>query len=592
MIHASPIAALIDYYHRLAKDPDEDVAPFGFRTQNISACILLDTTGAFQGVQDLRQETNGNLRPLSMEVPYYKTRTSGEWPNFLWDHSEYVLGLPVEGEEDRAARRHTMFVELHQAILKDVEHSPELEALLAFFESHTYKAVKELTGHEELVGRNIVFKFRGGDHLRYFHQVPELREAWGRRIAECQDSRTAPNLIDGEVVDIADTHPLIQGVRGTNQNKGAIVSFNKDKTAFTSYGKETNYNAPIGIENAFEYATALNTLLSRHSHRARFGDMTVVFWSGRSAGFETLLSSLLGGDAPADDEAEDPGRAQRLRSFVDALRRGVAHEGVDEADAPFYILGLSPNAARISVRFWLSGTVGEFADRLSEHVRNLDMTGGRDEMPLSIRRLLRETAREAKDIPPQLAGEIGRAVLAGSAYPMMLYSAVLRRVRADQTMTHPRAAILKACLIRNYRTEVPVALNKDHPDPAYHLGRLFAGLEKTQEDALPGIKNTIKDGYFSTASATPAAVFPRLIRLHQHHVEKLPTNPTEARRERTRTSRFFNSLIQEICSHVEQFPAHLPLQQQGLFQIGYYHQRQDLFTKRESTEATEETADV
>jgi len=243
---------------------------------------------------------------------------------------------------------------------------------------------------------------------------------------------------------------------------------------------------------------------------------------------------------------------------------------------PFYVLGLSPNAARISVRFWLAGTVKEFADRLARHLREISIVGADEQRPLTIRRILFETAREAKDIPPQLSGEVARAILSGGRYPLALLSTVLRRIRADQTMNTCRAAILKACLIRNFDVEVPVSLNKDHPEAAYHMGRLFAALEKTQQDALPGLNKSIKDGYFATASSTPASVLPRLIRLHQHHIEKLDGG-LKVNRER---------LIQEICGHIDRFPPHLPLDQQGLFHIGYYHQRQDFFTKRQGADET------
>jgi CRISPR-associated protein Csd1 len=246
---------------------------------------------------------------------------------------------------------------------------------------------------------------------------------------------------------------------------------------------------------------------------------------------------------------------------------------VKDPDAPFYVLGLSPNASRLNVRYWLVGTVRQFAERLAEHVTRLQIVGARPEdPPLVIRRLLTETAREPKDIPPQLAGEVARAVLGGFPYPRALFNAVLHRVRADAQMNHRRAAILKAYLIRNRNEEVSVALNKDHPDEAYQLGRLFAALEKTQEDSSESkLNRTVKDQFFGSAAATPSIVFPRLLQLHRHHLNKIENQGFRISREK---------LVGEVVGRIGRFPSHLSLEKQGLFYIGYYHQRQDFFTKR------------
>jgi CRISPR-associated protein Csd1 len=280
----------------------------------------------------------------------------------------------------------------------------------------------------------------------------------------------------------------------------------------------------------------------------------------------------------------------RVKAFLNAARQGQLGDMLKDPEAAFYILGLSPNASRLNVRYWLVGTVRDFAKRLADHVERLEMIGARpNDPPLIVRRLLLETAREAKDVAPQLAGEVARAVLGGFRYPQALFNAVLRRIRSDSHMNHRRAAILKAHLTRNRNEEVPVALSRDHPDEAYQMGRLFAALEYAQTTALGELNRTVKDAYFSAAAATPASVFPRLMRLHHHHVEKLPTNPAEAKRERKRTKGFFERLVQEICSHVDHFPSHLSLERQGLFYIAYYHQRQDFFTKR--ADDTQETND-
>ncbi len=369
---------------------------------------------------------------------------------------------------------------------------------------------------------------------------------------------------------------------GANTSGAAIISFNKD--AFESYGKSQSYNAPVGTRDAFRYTTALNRLLADGARRTRIGDATVVFWSDRASGAdaEEIFRQIFGEDASKDEPAEHAATVDRIRSFLDAARQGLLPDQMQDPDAPFYVLGLSPNAARLNVRFWLTGTVRQFAKSLAEHVKQLEMTGARPgDPPLVIRRLLLETAREPKDIAPQLAGEVVRAVLAELPYPQALFNAVVRRVRADSGMNHRRAAILKAYLIRNRGVEVTVALDREHPDEAYQLGRLFAALEKTQEDAAETkLNSTIKDRFFGSAGATPASVFPRLLRLHQHHLNKLANEGLRISREK---------LIGEICGRIHRFPSHLPLEKQGLFYIAYYHQRQDFFTKK--SENDKETTD-
>ena len=282
------------------------------------------------------------------------------------------------------------------------------------------------------------------------------------------------------------------------------------------------------------------------------------------------MAAFFGSDTVARG-VESGQQLERLRAFVNAAKQGRLGQPV--ATAPFYVLGLSPNASRLFVRVWLSGTVAQFVDRLLRHLGDLQMVGERPaEPPLSIRRLLLETAREPKDVPPKLGGDVARAVLTGNPYPQPLFTAVIRRIRADAAVNHRRAAILKAFLIRNRHWEVPVALNKDHPREAYHLGRLFGALEKTQEDASGGnLNSTIKDRYFGAASATPGSIFPILLRLHPHHMDKIENVGLRVNREK---------LVTEICSHLSAFPTHLSLEHQGLFHIGYYHQRQDFFTKR------------
>jgi CRISPR-associated protein Csd1 len=418
------------------------------------------------------------------------------------------------------------------------------------------------------------------------------RAAGGGEAEEGEAVVVGPSLISGEEEPLARLHPQLKGVAGANTMGAAIVSFNLN--AFESYGKSQSYNAPVGTRDAFRYTTALNRLLADGARRTRhgdalkmkdIGDATVVFWSDRPEGDAAgeQLRQLLGADFPREEPAEDAKTTSRVGRFLEDLRQGHLWDRLKDPDAPFYILGLSPNASRLNVRYWLAGTVRQFVERLARHLEQLEIVGARPtDPPMSIRAMVAETAREPKDVAPQLAGEVARAVLGGLPYPQLLFNAVVRRIRAEPAVNHRRASILKAYLIRNQQLEVPVALDKDHSDEAYQIGRLFAALEKTQEDATDRkINTTIKDRFFSSAGSTPGSVFPRLLQLHHHHLRNFE-------REGLRISR--EKLVGEIVGRIGRFPSHLSLERQGLFYIGYYHQRQDFFTKRSDNnqEATNE----
>lgn len=584
---SSPLPALIDYYQRLEADPDQAVAEFGFSREKIHFCAVLDSEGKLCDgrLVDLR-EPNAKGKPIHslMLVPDGGGRSGTKIkPFFCWDNTGYVFGRDNKDKPQRAEKMFAASRELHLSMRDQVGDDEGFAALCRFLENWNPAQAEALADWEEIAGKNIVFQMRG--RRQYIHQNDAVKRAWRGTLDDDEPGERGISLLSGEEDELARLHPLIGGVAGANTMGAAIVSFNLD--AFSSYGKTQSYNAPVGVRDAFRYTTALNRLLSDAARRVRIGDATVVFWSDRKTPVEEWFPEII------DERTEDQSTVDRIGNFLNAARQGRLGDIVDDPAAPFYVLGLSPNASRLNVRFWFPGTVEHLAQRLAMHVSDLEMGGAREgDPPLIIRSLIYEampegTAANREKQIAQLAGEVARAVFAGTQYPQALYGGILRRVRADQTMNHRRAATLKACIVRNARLagrpkEVPVSLNKDQPDPAYQMGRLFAALEKTQQDALPGLNKTIKDGYFGTASSTPSSVFPRLIRLHQHHIEKLDGG-LRVTRER---------LMQEICSHIDRFPAHLSLQQQGMFHIGYYHQRQDFFTskkhKQDSETQTEE----
>ncbi|MBF0477038.1 MAG: type I-C CRISPR-associated protein Cas8c/Csd1, partial [Deltaproteobacteria bacterium] len=420
---------------------------------------------------------------------------------------------------------------------------------------------------EDLAGGNLAFQLDGED--RYLHDRPAIQEVWTTYYAQTASEQFAPCMICGRPSPIARLHPGIRGVFGANSTGAPLVSFNAN--AFESYGKTQSYNAPVSEEAAFAYTTALNHLLRYGSRqRVQIGDATTVFWTERASPMEKFMGIIFD---PKDDTS-DP---EDVRLFLEAIRNGRLPHGIDDPSLKFYILGLSPNVARLAVRFWHVSTVADICSKIGQHFKDLSIVKSfeKDREFPGMWQLLRETAvlSKTENISPILAGTVMRSILTGAVYPRTLLTAIITRIRADQTVNYLRAAMIKAYLVRKYRVthtpmEVTMSLDQESTQIGYRLGRLFAALEKAQRDALPGINATIRDRYYSSASATPRAVFPQLIRLAQHHISKSEYKGADKQ-------------IETIVSGIQEFPAHLNLEDQGMFALGYYHQRQAFYTKSE-----------
>ncbi|HNO80514.1 MAG TPA: type I-C CRISPR-associated protein Cas8c/Csd1 [Phycisphaerae bacterium] len=575
------LQALTNYYDRLESDPDADVAGFGFSREKISFCMVLSPDGTPVQIDDIRvreepkgKSTKARISPARMVVPDRGSR-SGTLikSNFLWDNSGYALGCDGKGKPERSRQAFEAFRDLHLEFANEVE-DVGLTALCKFLESWDTDAAAGKAAElahlewEEICDTNVVFRL-DGQH-RYLHDSEALKNAWSRRVSAEGDSQPGFCLVSGEADRLARLHPMIRGVAGAQSSGAAIASFNLD--AFESYGKQQSFNAPVGLRTAFRYTTALNRLVSDKKRRLHLSGATIVYWTDRPTPFESMFGSFV--DSVS---AEDAATLAQLHGFLTSVHQGRTTDDLTDADVGFHVLGISPNASRLAIRFWLTGTVREFAARLDAHSCDLEMGyANPKDPPLTIRRMLDQTARERKDVKPLLEGMLIRSVLTGGPYPQTLFTSVLRRINADGYITHHRVAILKAYLVRKARLagrkeDIPMTLDVNRPDCAYNLGRLFAVLEKTQHEASGGQHSTIKDHYFSTASATPASAFPRIMRLHAHHLNKIEHGGRRTNIEK---------LIQDICSHIENFPSHLSLDGQGQFCIGYYHQRQDFFTKK------------
>ncbi len=583
------LQALYDYYQRKRVEPDDALPPFGFEEKELPFVVEIDEQGSLVQIEDTRTQQGKKRIGRSFLVPQAVKKTSGIAANMLWDNAEYALGIPRHPkpgqkatDPQRLADQHRAFVSRIREFSPPASEDPAIQALLGFLEQFSPGQISDPELLEELASNaNISFRLNGDSEL--ICQRTLVLETL-RAMHENDDEEKVSCLVTGKRQRVSRLHPAIKGVWGSQTSGANIVSFNLD--AFRSWNKEQGSNAPISEEAAFAYTTALNHLLRKDSpQRLQVGDSSTVFWSARKTALEIRVPGFFG-ETARDDPDSDTDKLAELYRAIDHGRY-VA----DDADTPFYVLGLAPNAARIAVRFWEVTTVGRLAERIVQHFEDLRIDHGAkqpDYLPLF--RLLVSTATQGKaeNIPPNLAGDTLRAILGGTPYPETLLAAVVRRIRAEHEITHPRAALIKACINRRIRhsnpraeEELTVSLDKENTNPGYRLGRLFATLEKIQEEASPGINATIRDRFYGAASSTPASVFPTLIKGSKHHLAKLE-NPGRVTN--------FEKLLGEIIGGLDDFPPHLSLADQGRFAIGYYHQRQDFFVKHDPSRETENTA--
>lgn len=582
------LTELARFYERKIAEPDSGIPMPGFSEENIGYVIRISREGEYIDHLSLMDAKN---RPRRMRVPAAEKRSVQVLPNFLWDNTGYVLGVDSKGNEKRSLKTFEAFRKKH-VDLAEKTGNPNLKAVAAFLESWTPDRFSKWSDRETVLDRNIVFEIESENG--FVHEQPDVRELWQQIRAEDSEKGTEKGicLVSGRHVPIARIHPAIRGLKG-GKAETALVSFNKD--AFTSYGKEQSYNAPVGIQAAQAYTTALNWLLrTENRHSAGIGDTSIVFWSDKPAPEEEkAVFDFFGTTDKADEpdiHAEDEELVRDIRGAFRAMGNGLPPEKALKDFNPqvrFFILGIAPNSARIAVRFWQTATFGELAERL-----------GRYYAELSLERVFPDTQPEfpafwqilndifgryrknpekkepklapPKQIPPKLGDTFLQSVLAKRYYPTSLYTAVLQGIRADQTVSYLRAAVIKAYLIRNHKQEFAMSLDTERKDVPYLLGRLFSLLEKNQRDALGNnINSTIRDRYIASASATPRRVFPLLLRLTQHHISK-------SEYERSKQND-----IAGVVNDIRDFPATLTLEEQGVFFLGYYQQNIANYPKKD-----------
>lgn len=571
------LQALTRYYEDLLSRGE--IAAPGWAPAKISLALYINENGELtQIVPTMVEGTKGKktvMQPQLMVLPAAVKRTVSIASNFLWDNSAYLLGIDQKGKPERSRECFATASKLHHAVLDSVD-SPNARAILAFFDTWEPERAAE---HPALIrqlddvtaGGNLVFRVDG----RKVEEDAAIREAWQRYRDGGESGVKMQCLVTGKEDEIAAVHPSVKGVRDAQSSGAALVSFNAP--AFCSYGREQNYNAPVGKYAAFAYTAALNHLLADSDHVQHIGDTTVVCWAeGADDAYPGFFSAVIGGGTYGGLSDND------LRAALKRLANGLPCDdlGVDP-NRPFYILGLAPNAARLSVRFFLRDSFGKLMENVNAHYARLEIAGAKY-LILPLWALLNATVRDPKkQVPsPVVSGATVRAVFSGTPYPVSLMEAVLLRIRAERDITWGKAAIIKAYYLKNPHEDCPkevltVSLNEASTNPAYTLGRLFSVYETVQQAANPGINATIKDKYFNSAAAMPASIFPVLNNLCQKHLRKLDA------RQRV----YYDKQIMKLKGVLnENYPARMTLAQQGSFDLGYYHQTQKRYTKKEEKE--------
>jgi CRISPR-associated protein Csd1 len=584
------LTALNDYYQRLA---DEDKVPLpGFSSEKVSFCLIFSQEGKPLQVVDLRDTSGKKPRPSPCQVPVDKRRTSGIHAYPLWDKTAYSLGVTA-GEGKRLADEHAAF-KARQLALFGESDDPDLMAFLRLLDQWQPEQLSELPGYsEEVLDTNVIFRLDG--QRQYLHENREARRLWGAAL-EGGEGVSGQCLITGDIAPLGTDHPAIRGVRDAQSSGASLVSFNSD--AYESYGYSKNQNASISKAAIFGYSTALNHLLrgdTDNHQRLQIGDATVVFWAKArdtahaeaAEGFFAMLNE------PPSDEQE----AAKLGTLMKQVSEGRILAELDpmlEADTQFFVLGLAPNAARLSVRFWYVDSLEHLAQHYAHHYQDMSlepspwkgMTPGAWRLALQTAPIHGDRPK-AEDVLPQLAGELMRSILTGSRYPRSLLNNIVMRFRNDGKISGIRVALCKAVLAREGRLavhsnsttqEVPVSLDPHSTHPGYLLGRLFAELESAQRGALGNEVNaTLRDRYYGAASATPASVFPMLLRNLQHHLSNM------RKKDKGGLAHKIEGEIGTIIDGLsDRFPRSLRIEDQGRFAIGYYHQSQARFAKKDS----------
>lgn len=600
------LQSLYRYYHILLDDPQTEIAPFGYSAENVRFALNISADGDLLDVLPLYEQVQRGKKtnevPRRMTVPARVERTVNIAANFLWDNAVYALGLSDRGTT--YSRKRFAAFRAHNLELLEKANSDAASATLSFLAKYDPEVGQQhpaiIARRDDLLkGGNLVFLFEG----KYVHDDPAISQVWEDYVQE-QDAEWMQCLVTGDIAPVERLHASLKGVRGGQPSGTTLVGFNA--SAYESYNRSQGQNSPVSKKATFAYTTALNYLLSdaNPNKKLYLGDATVVYWAeSANRAYESAFISIFDPTYEEDeDTAQQEARKQTeatLAKVVDKVRRvqpidlDALLADLGDENPRFYILGLAPNVSRVSVRFFITDPFDKIARNIMAHYEDLAIVKEWEGQPtyITVRHILNETiSKKSRDkgASPLLAGVVFRAILTNTPYPAALFYALINRIRADMDdrsagiskINYVRAAAIKAYLLRKYRYQsqnpfkeiLTMALSEESTNPAYLLGRLFAVLEKVQQDAIPNVKATIKDRYFTSACASPASVFPILLRLSQHHIAKAEYGYARERQ------------IQDIMNQLDidqnPIPSRLTLDEQGVFILGYYHQRAAIYTKR------------
>lgn len=614
------LEALYRYYEILLKDPDVNIALPGYSAANVSFALNISRDGELLDIFPLFEKVQRGNRvveaPRRMIVPEQVKRAGkNPSPNFLCDNSAFVLGISINDENDPeySKNRFEAFKQHNLSILSQAE-TPEAKAVISFLENHDPNTARS----NRTISQNIEGLLKGGNLIFFVSQRsildnPDVCRVWEKyRLGSSSPEMQC--LVSGITEAVARLHPNIKCVRFAQSSGASLVSFNE--RAYESYNrtKDQGLNSPVSQRVASGYGVALNYLLSDQNPNRKIllGDTTIVYWAesenkAYANAFAALLDPAIVEEQTNSDQKNRQAAEEKLGNTIGKVARVQALDLNSltkdlDLETRFYILGLAPNAARLAVRFFLTDSFGKFVERIMLHYEDLKVIKEYSDQPdyLSMSKILREcvspkVTRRDEEIQKTwslLGGAVTRAILSGAPYPEALYTAMINRIRVDadqngnKKINYVRAAVIKAHLIRKYRRQgqnpyqevLQMSLNPEYSHPAYVLGRLFAVLEKAQREAIGEVNASIKDRYFASACATPASVFPVLLRLSQHYISKAEYGKANDNR--------IEELLNLLDVAKNPFPAHLTLDEQGIFVLGYYHQRADFFTKKNLPEET------
>lgn len=579
------LQSLVKLYEAWAEKGE--IEKLGWNPVKISYGISLDEEGNVDEIIHLKTNApKGNKEiPSLISLPMPVKRSVGVASNFLYDNATYVFGYDNSNKPDRAKQCFDCFRSVGNKVLENSDD--EFSTVIKKFLQKDYSEFENLsdlltelncteTTVDDILnkGANLLLMPLG----KFPTDSKAICESWNSYY-EHSDAPKGVCLVTGKDDHIAKLHPVIKGIRGAQAAGASLVSFNA--TAFDSYGKENGYNAPVSEYAAFAYTSALNKLVSDNDHKVFSGDTTVVCWTEDG---ESAYQDVFAGIFNSDDEVKQKDLHDTIVSIVNGNE--VKWEGIPlNPSNNFYILGISPNSARLSVRFFIQNTFGKVMENLLKNQQRMEMVkpGFEKFNYIPLWRILGETVNKKsrdKKCKPHLAGDVLNSIINDYNYPSTLYYGILGRISAEQNINWVKASVLKAYLLKNYdskyKEEITVDYNENSNNKAYLLGVLFSNLEEIQNTANPGIKSTIRDRYFTAASSTPSRVFPILIDLAQNHIKKIPNVGAKVNCQK---------MLTETMSKLgDKFPNRLKLDEKGMFQLGYYQRTQERFTGKEDKE--------